>query len=291
MVKATDATGSYRFDFVIPGTYKVTVEAAGFNKFVQQNIEVQTAGDVSVNAVLKLGDVAQTVTVTESGAEVQFNTSTMEQTVNGTMLDQLPVLARNPFTLTLLDPAVMNDYWDVDHRNPFYMWSSNGLNVGGDTGGHNDMLLDGMPLGVSSRGSYMPPMDAVQEVAVQQNSVDAEFGFSAGGTLNVSMKSGTNDYHGTAYYFGRNPVLNALANRVDRSPNPIRNHIFGGTIGGPIKKNKLFFFGNYEQWKTTQPTSTVDTLPTAAEKTGDFSHALTPQGTLRPIFDPSSTKF
>jgi len=72
----------------------------------------------------------------------------MAQTVVGVMLDQLPVLARNPFTLTLLDPAVVNDYWDVEHRNPFYMWSSNGLNVGGDTGGHNDMLLDGIPLGV-----------------------------------------------------------------------------------------------------------------------------------------------
>ncbi|PYT21277.1 MAG: carboxypeptidase regulatory-like domain-containing protein [Acidobacteria bacterium] len=290
-VKTTDATGAYVFDLVPPGTYSVAAEAAGFNRFVQEKVEVLTRGDVTVNMALKLGDVAQTVTVSESANEIQFTTSTMAQTVDGKMLDQLPVLARNPFTLALLDPAVVNDYWDVEHRNPFYMWSSDGLNVGGDTAGHNDMLLDGIPLGVGSRGSYMPAMDAVQEVAVQQNSVDAEFGFSGGGTLNVSMKSGTNDFHGTGYYFGRNPKLNALANRVDRSPNPIRNHIWGGTVGGPILKNKLFFFQTYEQWKTTQPTGTVVTLPTAAEKTGDFSGARTPGGALRPIYDPFSTKF
>src|SRR5438445_13215979 len=90
-------------------------------------------------------------------------------------------------------------------------------------------------------------MDAVQEVAIQQNAMDAEFGFSAGGTLNLSMKSGTNDFHGTTYYFGRNPALNALANRITRDENIIRQNIWGGTLGNPIKKNKLFNFFAYEQ--------------------------------------------
>jgi outer membrane receptor protein involved in Fe transport len=290
-VKTTDAAGAYLFDFVLPGTYGVAAEAAGFTKFVREKVQVLTRGDVTVNVSIEVGDLKQTITVAESAFELQFNTSTMAQTVQGTMLDQLPVLARNPFTLALLDPAVVNEYWDVEHRYPFYMWSSNGLDVGGDTAGHNDLLLDGIPLGVASRGSYMPPMDAVREVAVEQNSVDAEFGFSAGGTLNVSMKSGTNEYHGTAYYFGRNPVLNALANRVDRSTSSTRNHIWGGTLGGPTIKNKLFTFFSYEQWKTTEPISTVNTLPTDAEKAGDFSQALTPDGSLRPIYDPFSTKF
>ncbi len=116
----------------------------------------------------------------------------MATTVQGNMLRDIPVLARNPFTLALLNPAVINRYWDVSHRNPFYMWSSNGLDIGGRTGGKNDMMLDGAALGVSARGSYMPSMDGVQEVVVHQNAVDAEYGFSAGGVLNVSMKSGTN---------------------------------------------------------------------------------------------------
>ena len=224
-------------------------------------------------------------------SSVEFNTSTMTTTVQGVMLDNLPVLARNPFTLALLNPAVVNQYWDVAHRNPFYMWSNGGLDIGGPTGGKNEQLLDGTPLNISARGSYNLPMDAVQELTVQQNAMDSEFGFSAGGTLNLSQKSGTNEYHGTVYYFGRNPALNALANRITRDPNIVRTNTFGGAIGHPIIKNKLFNFFVYEKWKVTQPSSKEQTMPTDAEKNGDFSHALTPQGNLQTIYDPFTTVF
>jgi len=289
--RQTDSTGHYLFDLVPPGTYSVAVEASGFQKFVQENVTVLTGGDVTVNAVLAVGAVTQTINVSEEVAQVQFNTSTMTTTVQGAMLKDLPVLARNPFTLALLNPAVVNQYWDVAHRLPFYMWSNGGLDIGGPTGGKNEQLLDGTTLNVSARGSYNAPMDAVQEVAIQQNATDSEFGFSAGGTLNLSMKSGTNDYHGTAYYFGRNPALNALANRITRDENVIRQNIWGGTVGHPIIKNKLFNFFAYEQWRSTQPSSKYLTMPTDAEKNGDFSHQLTPQGNLQTIYDPFTTKF
>jgi hypothetical protein len=289
--KVTAENGQYLFDFVAPGTYKLTVEAAGFASFIQDNISVLTRGDVTVNAALAVGQVNQAVNVSESAMEVEFNTTTMSQTVVGKMLAELPVVARNPYTLVLLNPAVVNQYWDVSHRNPFYMQSSNGVDVGGSTGGKNDMLLDGIPMGVLSRGSYSPSMDSVQEVAITQNSVDAEAGFSAGGVMNVSTKSGTNQFHGTGYYFGRNPALDAVSNSVTHSPNTVRNHIGGGTIGGPIKKNKLFFFFAYEQWKNTQPSSTIRTLPTDLERTGDFSQSLNVNGGLRTIYDPMTTVF
>ena len=109
--------------------------------------------------------------------------------------------------------------------------------------------------------------------------------------MNLSMKSGTNDFHGTAYFFGRNPYFNALANRITRDQAIIRQNIWGGTIGHPIIKNKLFNFFAYEQWKATQPSAKQETMPTEAEKTGDFSHSLTPQGTLQTIYDPFTTKF
>ena len=289
--RETDEAGFYRFDFVQPGSYTVAVEAAGFNRFVQENVTVVTAGDVTVNASLTLGGVTETITVTEAVAAVQFNTSTMTTTVQGSMLKDLPVLARNPFTLALLNPAVVNQYWDVSHRNPFYMWSNSGLDVGGSTGGKNDQLLDGVPTGVAARGSYNSPMDAVQEVVIQQNAVDAEFGFSAGGVLNLSMKSGTNDFHGSAYWFGRNPVFNAVVNPITRTKSVVKNNIWGGTLGNPIKKNKLFNFFVYEQWRATQPSSNVSTVPTDLERTGDFSQTLTPQGALRTIYDPFTTQF
>jgi hypothetical protein len=289
--RETDASGFYRFDFVQPGTYTLTVESPGFNRYIQENIRVLTAGDVTVNVEMTLGAVTEAVTVTAEVAAVQFNTSTMTTTVQANIIRDLPVLARNPFTLALLNPAVVNQYWDVSHRNPFYMWSNSGLDIGGSTGGKNDQLLDGVPTGVAARGSYNSPMDAVQEVVVQQNAVDAEFGFSAGGVLNLSMKSGTNEVHGTAYYFGRNPYFNAVVEPITRTPSFIKNHIWGGTLGNPIKKNKLFSFFVYEQWRQTQPTSNVSTVPTDLERQGDFSQTRTPTGALRMIYDPFSTKF
>ncbi len=109
--------------------------------------------------------------------------------------------------------------------------------------------------------------------------------------MNLSMKSGTNEFHGTAHYFGRNPYLNAVSNAVTRSPNLIRNHIYGGTAGGPIRKNRLFTFATYERWRTAQPLSTSSTLPTALERTGDYSKSINGVGGLRTIYDPWSTVF
>jgi hypothetical protein len=290
-VKITGSDGRYLFDYVAPGTYTITTEAAGFHRWVGENISVLTRGDVSVDIALQLGDVSQSVNVSEQAVTLEFNTTTLSQTIDGKMLAELPVLARNPFTLALLDPAVVNRYSTIEKRNPFYQLSSNGVDVGGQTSGRNDLLLDGVPIGVGSRGSYAPPMDAVQEFTVQQNSVDAEFGHSAGGILSVSMKSGTNEFHGSAYYFGRNPALNAVSNSVTRSPNLVRNHIWGGTLGNPIRKNKIFNFFSFEQWRNQEPRTKILTLPTDLERTGDFSQSLNRAGGLRTIFDPYSTQF
>jgi hypothetical protein len=218
---------------------------------------------------------------------LQFNTSTRELTIDRKMLMDLPVKARNPFTLALLDPAVVSRY--TSEKNPFFMWSSSQMDVGGNTSTKNDLVLDGAPIQVGPKGSYAPPMDAVQEFSIQQNSVDAEFGHSAGGTMSVSMKSGTNDIHGTGYYFGRNPSLNAVVNPITRTPNFVRNHIWGGTVGGPIKKNKLFSFFTYEGWRTKEPRDAIRTMPTDLERIGNFSQSLNRNGSLRTIFDPSTT--
>jgi hypothetical protein len=299
-VKETDATGRYLFDFVLPGTYSLAVEAAGFHRFLQENITVLTRGDVTVDAQLSVGAVGETISVSADVAQVQFNTSTMTTTVQGNMLRDIPVLSRNPFTLAMLNPAVINQYWDVSHRYPFYMWAAGGLDIGGRTAGKNDLLLDGAPTGVGAKGTYMPSMDGVQEVAVQQNAVDAEFGFSAGGTLNVSMKSGTNDFHGTAYYFGRNPALNAVTNRTafPHTVSVVKNHIWGGTVGGPVTipkvingKNKLFFYQVYEGWKNTVPNNQTSTAPTDLQRSGDFSNTFQKDGSLRLIYDPWTSQY
>ena len=285
--RTSGANGAYLFDNVQPGPYTVSSEFAGFARAVQENVLVQTRADVTVDFNLKPGGTAESVTVSASAVTLQFNTTTRELTVDRKMLMELPVKARNPFTLALLDPAVVSRY--TSEKNPFFMWSSSQMDVGGSTSTKNDLLLDGAPIQIGPKGSYAPPMDAVQEFSIQQNSVDAEFGHSAGGIMSVSMKSGTNEIHGTTYYFGRNPKFNAILNPTNRTKNFVRNHIWGGTIGGPIKKNKLFNFFTYEGWRTKEPRDAVRTMPTALEQTGDFSQSLTRAGGLRTIFDPTTT--
>ncbi|MBL8230549.1 MAG: TonB-dependent receptor [Bryobacterales bacterium] len=285
--RESGANGTYLFDSVEPGTYVVTAELQGFSKQVREGVLVQTRADVTVDFRLQPGAVVEAITVNAQSVALQFNTSTRELTVDRKMLMDLPVKARNPFTLALLDPAVVNRY--TAERNPFFMWSSSSMDVGGNTSRKNDLLLDGAPIQIGPKGSYSPPMDAVQEFSVQQNSVDAEFGHSAGGILSVAMKSGTNEIHGTGYYFGRNPAFNAMQNPITRTKNFIRNHIWGGTVGGPIRKNKLFTFTSYEGWRTKEPRDTLRTVPTDLERTGNFSRSLNRAGGQRTIFDPVTT--
>jgi hypothetical protein len=284
----SNQVGQYLFDFINPGNYTLTVELTGFRRFVQRNILVQSRGDVTVNATLELGTVGETVTVEAAPVSVQFNTATMALTIDQKMANNLPIIHRNPFLLVSLNPATV--IRSSTEQSPFHHWAASQFDVGGNTNTKNDIILDGAPSMTTQKSSYTPPMDAVSEVNLQQNSADAEFGHSAGGILSVQMKSGTNEWHGSAYYLGRNPRLNAVANSIDRAPNLTRQNVWGATAGLPILKNKLFTFFSYEGWKTKDPKTTNITLPTAAERTGNFSQSRTISGGLRQIFDPWTTQ-
>ncbi len=255
---------------------------------MQKNILVQARGDVTVNATLEIGSSVESITVEASPVAVQFNNSSMGLTLDTKMTNNLPIIHRNPFLLASLNPSVV--VRSSAEQSPFHHWAASQLDVGGNTNSKNDIVLDGSPSMTAQKSSYTPPMDAVQEVTLQQNAVDAEFGHSAGGLLSVQMKSGTNEIHGSGYYLGRNPALNAMANRVSRAKNLTRQHVWGGTIGSPIKKNKIFNFLSYEAWRTILPTEVRNTLPTDAERTGDFSRTLNAVGGQRTIFDPWTTQ-
>lgn len=284
VTRHTDATGRYLFDLVEPGVYTVAVELQGFTKYVQENVRVENRSDITVNAALKVGGMTETVTVTDSPVAVKFNTTTMDLTVDNTMVKNLPIVARNPFTLALLNPAVVSRY--TAQKNPFFMWAASSVEVGGSQNTSGDVLVDGMPVMLGPKSSYAPTMDNTTEVTVQQNSVDAEYGHSSGGILNVSVKSGTNDLHGSAYYFGRNPSLNAVSNPLTRAPNLVRNHMWGGTVGNAWKKNRIFNFFAYEQWRQRNPLFDQRRMMTSAERQGDFSRSLNINGGQRTIFDP-----
>ena len=287
--RETNETGRYLFDLVLPGTYTVSVQLQGFARFVQENVVLQSRSDVTVDAVLRPGDVRETVTVTDQASTVQFNTSKLETTVSSALVSNLPQLSRNPLLLARLDPAVVQQ--DTAREvEPYFTWSGNRQQIGGGRDYSNDLQIDGSPIGIGYKTSYMPSPDSVQEVAVQQNAVDAEYGHSSGSAVTLTMKSGSNDWHGNVFYQGQYPWANALENRVFRTTNLGRIHMWGGTLGNPIKKNKLFNFFSYEQWRKTDPNDFINTLPTDLERQGNFSQSLNAVGGLRTIYDPFSTE-
>lgn len=289
--RQTNLSGWYVFDFVEPGLYTLTVEAEGFQRLVRENIMVPIRGDVTVNVQLEVGTTAQEITVTAGAAAIQFNTANRELTLDNKMVRELPIITRNPFKLAALDPAVVNT--SGAEQSPYHHWTAQEVETGGGTSRKNDIIIDGTPVETGPKTAYTPPVDAVAEFTIQQNSVDAEFGHSAGGILTLAMKSGTNEYHGSLFYLGRNPALNAVADRTvtPRAKNRIRHHVAGGSLGHPIVRNKLFNFFTFEDWRTVQPWNFTRTMPTELERKGDFSQSLNSAGSLRRIYDPLTTVF
>jgi hypothetical protein len=284
--KQTDDSGLYVFDYVDPGTYTITVEASGFGKFTQQNITVQSGGDVTVNASLNPGSLQQSVTVEAAPPAIELNSSNQQLIIDTKMANDTPRLDRNPFKLSLLEPAAINTRGETL---PYQSWAANSVELGGNTNLKNNLLVDGSPIGIGHKAGYPPNQDDVQESIVAQNSVDAASGHSAGGLISLSTKSGTNDWHGMGFYLGRYPWLSAEADRTRFVDNAQRQHMFGGTFSNPILKNKLFNFFSIEDWKINAPASYVETVPTPLERQGDFSRTLAQDGTQRIIFDPFST--
>lgn len=285
----TNEAGHYLFDLVEPGQYTVSVEFTGFSRFTQENVNLLSRGDISVNAALKPGDVRESVTVTGEANVVQFNTAKLETTVDTKLANNLPQYFRTPFLLAQLDPAVERDDY-ASEQMPYHSWGPNDQRIGGGQAYTNDLQVDGSPVGIGYKTSYVPSPDMVQEVNVQQNAIDAEYGHSSGSAISLTLKSGTNEWHGTAFYQGQYPWANALEDRVIRTINTDRNHMYGGTLGHPILKNKLFNFVAYEGWHQVVAQNLLETLPTDLERNGDFSQSVNGSAGLRTIYDPWSTK-
>ena len=289
VTRVTDAEGRYVIDFVDPGIYTISAELPGFKKATQQNVRVTQRGDMTVNFELAVGGVEETILVTATPITVQFNTSSSDLTLERQLVDQLPLSGRNPYNLSTLDPTLTLNAGNPNENRPYHHAYANEYDAGGGTRRANDVLLDGVPLGASFKTAYTPSMDAVEEVTVSKNSVDAENGHSLGGIISLNMKSGTNTPRGSAYSYFRNPDLNSVSDpTLPRGSNEIRGtnlKMYGGTFGGPIRKNKIFSFTSFEQWDDNRPLSIVRTVPTELERRGDFSQSVL-AGRVRTIYNP-----
>ena len=295
--KVTDAQGRYLFDFVDPGTYTVTAELTGFKKAERKTIRVQQRGDVTANLTLEIGGLAETVTVVSEATQIQLNSSNAQITLEQQLIDQVPLSGRNPYNLAMLDPTMNPGVGTTANENrPYHHAFANDYDAGGGTRRANDVLLDGVPLASSYKTSYTPSMDAVEEITISKSSADAENGNSLGGIISLNMKSGTNNIRGSAYAFFRDPSMNAIADPTlvltpgqDTSTRRgTELTMLGATFGGPIRKNKIFSFTSYEHWDDKRPLTIVRTVPTAAERAGDFSQSLL-NGKVRTIYNPFSS--
>src|SRR3569833_2746856 len=285
----TTETGLYRLDYIDPGTYMLTIESPGFAKFVQQNFELQAQADLTVDAKLTVGAVQESLNVTASPVEVQFNNAYVNLTIDTKLADELPRFERKPFKLSLLDPSAVEQR--RGEMNPYNSYAPNSVELGGLTDLKNELQVDGSPIGIAYKAAWVPNTDSVQEAYIQKNAVDASVGHSAGGTISIATKSGTNQIHGDLLWLGRIPNLNAVTDRTTNTFNAARNNIYGGAVGNAIIKNKLFSFFSYEAQRLRTPTVTLWTVPTAVEASGDISRSLNANGSLRTIYDPYTTVF
>ncbi len=267
-VRSNEA-GDYLVPALVPGHYAITVEKEGFKKFVRQGVSVTSFQNVRVDAVLEVGAVTQTVVVTGEAPLVDTRSSTVGTLVDDKRIVDLPLNGRNIISFASLIPGVTRTAITGANDVSF---SQQRVNINGNRAYSTNIQLDGGSLYYAHRGQSMnmPPPDAVQEIKVISSGVTAEYGRGTA-VLSAVTKTGANDLHGSAWNFLRNDALDARR-FFDRSKAKLRYNQFGGTLGGPIRRNRLFFFGSYQGIRTRQEESATSAFPpTAAERAGDFT--------------------
>jgi len=304
-------SGGYTFSPVRIGHYTVTVSAQGFATTTQKNLTVNVAQVLQVNVQLKLGATTETVEVNTAPPLLQTEEASVGQVISQQSVNNLPLNGRNFTFLAQLGAGMQTPQADTRGNAASGAFSANGLRPA-----QNNYLLDGIDNNSNAvdflNGTnfvILPPVDAIQEFKVQTANFSAELGRSAGAVMNATIKSGTNSLHGAAWEFFRNDVLDAadyFENNTGQQKGELRLNQFGASAGGPIIKNKLFFFGDYEGKRRVQGTSQVANVPTSLERSSGFTNLSDilgfNDGTTRPdllgrqiqkgtILDPGTTRY
>ncbi len=268
--------GSYSLPDLPTGSYTVRAEHSGFSSFSQTGIILEVGSNPSVNIHLAVGSVEQTITVVSNAAVIEPQSSTLGQVVNQQEVVNIPLNARDPMQLLTLSPGavVANSGTVGNYNGPWQFPTPYTVAFAGTDPGAGNYLLDGgngnSPY---SSGAYpLPFPDALQEFKVETSAVPARYGMHSAATVNAITRSGTNEFHGNVFEFVRNYIFNAR-NPFNSSRDNLKRNQFGGTIGGPVFKNKLFFFGAYQQTVVRSTVYNSAFVPTQAELNGDFSAA------------------
>lgn len=276
----TDAAGRYLFRSVAPGSYKISIEAQGFQSQDQSGIRVEISQNVSVDFAMQVGATSQSIQITEAAPVLSTQDAVTGQVVNRRFINDLPLVSRSITDLAFLTPGIT----EVDSG--CAGCTANNFISNGSRNATADMLMDGVSTTNFEQNSgvqvptYTPSVDAVEEFVVQQSNFSAEYGFSGATIINMVTRSGGNQFHGSAYDFLRNQKLDAnnfFANAAGVGLPPLRRNNFGATVGGPIQHDKTFFFFDYDGTRQASLSSFSAGVPSALERQGNFgelcSHA------------------
>src|SRR5881296_3225765 len=295
-VVTTGPSGAYRVPFLIFGNYSVSAELAGFKTSRAEHIAMSTSEEARVDLTLSVGDVTETVTITARESLLKTEEASVSTTIDQQMVTDLPLPGRQIIAAALLSPGAyfVNNNSKAQRDSGFVRRNGVSLSVNGLTDISNKFYYDGIE-GMNFDGgtrAFDPSLEAVEEVKVQVNSNSAEYGGAAGASVNIVTRAGTNQFHGHLYEYLQNDKLNAFqidakslqarqaaSGQLVTSTKPVvRHNILGGGVGGPILKDRFFFFANYEGIRGTRAGQFGQrTVPTDRMRSGDFTELLTPR--------------
>jgi hypothetical protein len=286
----TNDEGSYVAPLLNPGKYAITVSGPGFKKTIRDAVNLNVGDRLSVDFQLEIGSEAQQVNITADTELIEKGSVSTGTVITARQIEELPLSEGAAYNLALQAPGISYT------GNPLFTGPTSNGNLAAfrsNGSGGSQITLDGSPnLGFDGSVAYTPPADAVEQFKIQTSAFDAQQGFTAGATVNVAVKSGTNKFHGAASYFDRSKPFTAnnfFSNRAG-VPRPDRHYYrYGAQVNGPIIKDKTFFMASYERQYTRVPAPALFSVPTAKMRTGDFSELLTsdPATSIR-IYDPAT---
>ncbi len=283
----SDASGEYTAPSIPPAEYTITAEMSGFKTVTVSNVRVGVDQRVRINLTLELGQMTEAVEITAEVPLVQSSSSDLSATMEEEQIRTLPLNGRNFVSLTRTIPGVLrgNPGSNYDGAGSLAWRAASGFSANGQRPRDNNFMLDGVDNNETWLQTVVlyPPVDALEEFKLQTSTYSAEFGRSMGGVVNLQIKSGTNQYHGSAYEFLRNDRFDAnnFFNNAAGRPKPdFSQHQFGGTLGGPIFKDRTFFFASYQGQRISSDLTFLSTVPSALMRQGNFSEVN------RVIYDP-----
>src|SRR5918996_4847742 len=289
----TNQEGNYTIPFLRPGAYTLTAELSGFQKYVRSGLELQVNQDARINVQLGVGAITEQVTVSAESPVLETNNANRGTVIDSARIAELPLQSRSPMALAVTVAGV-NYNAQAIYLRPFDNGALASWSMNGGSNSNNEFLLDGAPNNANQGGNniaYVPPAEAVNEMKIATNSYDAQYGRTAGGVVNMSLKSGTNSFHGVVYDFMRRKALAANSFLLNSRQSPKTDQYidqYGFSVDGPVWKNKTFFLFTGEKYREGTPAPLFSTVPTAAMKNGDFSGLVDASGNLIRIYDPAT---